>query len=105
MDELLLMWEKANHFDQGKYPELFQQFYKPAPSSHAFVKSPECQTDMALESCKEICSRNSVVLKRQLSDFLGDGLFANDIPDETKAILDTCPLTNLSGEHLLGDPD
>ncbi|GFR67967.1 hypothetical protein ElyMa_005596700 [Elysia marginata] len=105
LDEVLLMWEKANHFHQVKYPELFQQFYKPSASSNAFVKSPECQTDMALKSFKEICSRTSVVLKRQLSDFLGEGLFANDIPDEIKAILDTCPLTNLSGERLFGGLD
>lgn len=45
------------------------------------------------------------VLRRQLSEFLQDGVFAGDIPDDIKSILDKCPLTNLTGEGLFGDFD
>lgn len=46
-----------------------------------------------------------VVFRRQLHEFLGDGIFAGDIPKNIKEILDKCPLTNLTGERLFGDFD
>ncbi|GFS20593.1 hypothetical protein ElyMa_003316700 [Elysia marginata] len=60
--------------------------------------------DILAEAFKQISSKSTCVVKPQLSDFLEGGIFF-EIADETKAILDKCPLTNLVGERIFGDLD
>ena len=52
-----------------------------------------------------LCSKSLQVLERQLSDFVGDGVFAGNIPQDVLDVLQRCPLTNLVGERLFGDLD
>jgi hypothetical protein len=46
-----------------------------------------------------------LALKRQLSDFLDGGVFGEELEEDVKKVLGSCPLTNLIGERLFGDLD
>ena len=69
---------------------------------HDFVQ----QNDVSLRSSakKLVCTEALAVTKRQLSDFLGDGIFVN-VEENVKAKLMHCALTNLIGESAFGDFD
>ncbi|KAK3781443.1 hypothetical protein RRG08_019068 [Elysia crispata] len=64
-----------------------------------------CIDDVLMSTLKKIAKKRQDVLKRQLCDFLEGGIFGSHIDQETQYILNTCPLTNLSGERLFGDMD
>ena len=60
----------------------------------------------AFKSCfRKILEHSTDALKRQLVDFLEGGTFGGDLADDVRKILQTCPLTNLTGERLFGDLD
>ncbi|KAK3696581.1 hypothetical protein RRG08_064880 [Elysia crispata] len=60
----------------------------------------------AFKSCfRKILEHSTDALKRQLVDFLEGGTFGGDLANDVRKILQTCPLTNLTGERLFGDLD
>lgn len=60
---------------------------------------------MAKSTFKAICEKSLDVLTPQLSDFLDGGVYGGELPTDIQVLLDTCPLTNLTGERLFGDLD
>ena len=65
-----------------------------------------CLDDVLISTLKQIAKKSQDALKRQLCEFLLEGgIFGSHIDQETQYILNTCPLTNLSGERLFGDMD
>ena len=71
----------------------------------SFLQSEYCDESMVATVFKRIAKQCKQVLARQLSDFLSGGIYGGDIPAEIQSLLDTCPLTNLTGERLFGDLD
>ena len=51
-----------------------------------------------LSSLIPITTSFLVALRRQLNDFLDEGIFGEEISDDVKHILDSCPVTNLFGD-------
>ena len=54
---------------------------------------------------KEIVQQCDCALNRQLADFLPGGIFSDDLSEDVRNVLQSCPLTNLTGERLFGDLD
>ena len=102
-------WRLMNsHITYDQFPAIVQKL-------QAFLKSADPVSSVALpefadpllQTCppnesniifnqtfSSLCSRALAVLERQLCDFVGDGVFANSIPDDVVQVLKTCPLTN-----------
>lgn len=92
--------------------QVFESVFEDFPSNpvhaaviHEFLQSNDCLTDIFKESFHKICLQCDVALKRQLHDFLDDGVFGGAIEESVLKVLKTCPLTNLTGERLFGDLD
>ena len=43
--------------------------------------------------------------RRQLADFLADGIYGKEVDDSLKEAMKNCPITNLSEEHAFGNLD
>ena len=71
----------------------------------SFFESPLFNEGQFLSSLIPVANAFLVALRRQLNDFLDGGIFGGEISDDVKNILDSCPLTNLTGERLFGDLD
>ncbi|GFR74711.1 hypothetical protein ElyMa_000436500 [Elysia marginata] len=70
-----------------------------------FLKSNLCDEVLCTGIFKAICEQFIEVLNRQLNDFLPGGVYGDVLPSDIQELLDTCPLTNLTGERLFGDLD
>ena len=51
-----------------------------------------------LSSLIQITNSFLAALRRQINDFLDEGIFGEEISGDVKNILDSCPLTNLFGD-------
>ncbi|KAK3739666.1 hypothetical protein RRG08_053521 [Elysia crispata] len=60
-------------------------------------------TETEAKTCVINVQKANITL--QLVDFLEGGTFGGDLADDVRKILQTCPLTNLTGERLFGDLD
>lgn len=60
---------------------------------------------LILKSFQELIRRSSVVLKRQLANFLDGRVWGGVISEDLLSLLNTCPLINLAEERLFGDLD
>ena len=70
-----------------------------------FFSSDDCDAALATTMFKMISKQCIEVLDRQLHDFLPGGVYGDVLPLELQKFLDTCPLTNLTGERMFGDLD
>ena len=110
----LLIQSEKSYGDFPPYVKMLQTFFKAGTitqfpvfeefktQSHNF---PLHTTPEVEEVFRKMCVACEEVLTRQLSDFIDDGVFAGEIPTEVMAVLQTCPLSNLTGERLFGDLD
>lgn len=65
----------------------------------------ETRKPMVLSCLKGVMKEILVVTTAQLADFLVDGKYGSEPPEDVRTILSHCPLTNLIGENAFGDFD
>ncbi|GFO25770.1 hypothetical protein PoB_005227500 [Plakobranchus ocellatus] len=108
MDAALKRWSK-DEFEIDcllkKRPLFGQDFASQSQEAFSFWNSQSCQKDLTMSTFKAICIKRLEALQRQLADFLPGGVYGGDVPEHVRDLLDTCPLTNLTGERLFGDLD
>ncbi|XP_012946168.1 uncharacterized protein LOC101863077 [Aplysia californica] len=111
-----LLNSKVSYGEFPPYVKLMEEFLTTKPSTSVFPDfvSPDSHPISSIchesrETFKNVYNRlhsNTLdVLKRQVSDFIGDGVFAGELDEDVKSILMTAPLSNLTGERLFGDLD
>ena len=97
VQKLQAFLKSADPVSSVALPEFADPLLQPCPPNESNI--------IFNQTFSSLCSRALAVLERQLCDFVGDGVFANSIPDDVVQVLKTCPLTNLTGERLFGDLD
>ncbi|KAL3861249.1 hypothetical protein ACJMK2_007297 [Sinanodonta woodiana] len=83
----------------GKKFDMIDEFFK------NFLTASFHEDDIFMAALKSLCLETVIVARKQLSDFLPDGCFGKDLPEDQKKIIDHCPLTNILGENAFGDLD
>ncbi|GFS20488.1 hypothetical protein ElyMa_003314300 [Elysia marginata] len=107
MDTVLALWD-VEGFDPASAQSVFSDFQAKENDKEVlqdFLKSDFFDKEMLSKALKVIVETSGKAFKRQLSDFLDEGVFGGDTGEDVKKVLKTCPLTNLTGERLFGDLD
>ena len=86
-------------------PIFGKDFVNASNVAFSFLTSQFCDKALATTSFKSICSQSMKVVQRQLHDFLPGGIYGDILPLDVQEFLNTCPLTNLTGERMFGDLD
>ena len=89
----------------NEQPFFASEFTSRSDTAYLFLNSDFCNKSLVSEVFKNICQRCRVVMERQLADFLSEGIYGSVIAKDIQDLLNSCPLTNLTGERFFGDLD